>query len=120
MTTELESTNRKEDSKMPNYQNGYFDCTIAVSRNGIPVLISALPPDFDCWLIDGDFPGDDGWENLPEAPGFYRCRIRISFRCDEPVLKCEETYKTHSIIQLAEVVLDSTNNVPINESIYEW
>lgn len=93
---------------MPSYENGYFDCTIAVSRNGTPVLISALPPDFDGWLIDGDFPGDDGWRDLPEAPGFYRCRIRVSFSFDDPVLTCEEVYSTHSIIQLAEVVLDSS------------
>jgi hypothetical protein len=93
---------------MPSYENGYFDCTIAVSRKGTPVLISALPADFDGWLVDGDFPGDDGWENLPTASGFYRCRIRVSFSFDDPVLTCEECYPTHSIIEMAEVVLDSS------------
>ncbi len=93
---------------MPKYQNAYFDCTIAVSANLIHMLISEIPADLYGWMIDGYMVGDQGWWNLPEEPGLYRCRIRISLFDDESKLTCEECYRTHSIIEKAELVLDSS------------
>ncbi len=94
---------------MPKYQNSYFDCTVAVSRHGIKTLLSKVP-DFDGWAIDGDFPEDDGWKDLLDTCGLYRCRIRVTFWGDNPEFQCEKCYPTHSIILQSEVVLNSSRH----------
>jgi len=88
---------------MPLYKDGEFICTIAVSRQGIAVLISQVPSDFNGWLVDGDFPGDDGWTGLPEKPGLYECRMRVEFRFGEPEVKTMAFEATTKIIEQATV-----------------
>lgn len=84
---------------MPLYQDGEFFCTVAVSRQGTPVLISQVPSDFEGWLVDGDFPDDDGWQGLPEKPGLYECRMRVEFRFGEPEVKTMFFEATDRIIE---------------------
>lgn len=88
---------------MPLYQDGEFVCTIAVSRQGIPVLISQVPSDFNGWLIDGDFPDDDGWDGLPSTAGLYECRIRVEFRLGEPEVRVVDVKPTTEIIERATI-----------------
>ena len=95
---------------MPSYQNAYFDCTIAVSAYQICMLISEIPKELYGWAIDGYMIEDQGWQNLPDKPGLYRCRDRMSFFGDGAELTCEECYPTHSVIERAEVVLDSSKH----------
>lgn len=82
---------------------GDFSCTIAVSRRGIPVLVSQVPSDFNGLLIDGDFPDDDGWQGLPDQPGLYECRISVQFRFDEPEVKVVSCEPTTTIIEMVQV-----------------
>lgn len=84
-----------------------FDCTIAVSSQGIPVLISKVPIDFYGWLVDGDFPDDDGWRGLPQQSGLYTCRIAVHRRYDEPEVKVVSCNPTASIIEM--VVIQDGN-----------
>lgn len=64
-----------------------FVCTIAVSRLGTAVLVSQVPSDFEGWIVNGDFPEDDGWQSLPDNPGLYECRVSVRSRFDEPELE---------------------------------
>ena len=115
---------------MPNYDNCYFDCTIAVSYLGRAILVSKLPDQISC-LIDCSYPEECNWEGIPKDPGIYRCRMYVSLTepisvCDNhfrlPVhkfqwlrtyshkyikVRCSEYYPTHSVIKEAAVVLDS-------------
>ncbi len=105
---------------MPNYSNAYFDCTIAVSANLIHMLISEIPKELYGWCIDGYMVEDQGWQNLPSKPGLYRCRIRISFSFDDPILTCEECYQTHSVIEKAEVVFDAEARIAQEFDDHNW
>jgi hypothetical protein len=74
-----------------------------VSRRGIPVLISQVPSDFNGWLVDGDFPDDDGWQGLPKQLGLYECRMSVRFRFDEPELKAVSCKPMTAIIDMVQV-----------------
>lgn len=79
---------------MPLMQDVEFHCTVAVSRLGLPVLVSKVPSDFEGWIVDGEFPDDDGWKGLPTIPGLWLCRVRINWkRGDEPDIQVMEAEK---------------------------
>ena len=59
-----------------------FYATIAVSRRGIPTLISSVPTAID-YIIESDFPDDDGWVGLPKEPGVWRCGFKVVRRYED-------------------------------------
>lgn len=85
-----------------------FDCTIAVSSQGIPVLISKVPIDFYGWIVDGDFPDEDGWRGLPQQSGLYKCRIAVHQLEDQPEVKVVSCNPTTAIMEM--VVIQDGND----------
>lgn len=58
-----------------------FECwaTIAVSWQGVPILVSRPSQSLQRigFCADSSFPDDDGWKNMPEQPGVWRCLLNV-------------------------------------------